>query len=252
MAQVTADVLFGYQSPNVDAYKLGFLKSIVCELRFPTLLELGNRVPPHAFVKALRKSYPTLELGNEVSFAPGVQGSTSHFHVLRSLNTAWAIALRPNALQVEGTKYTTYADLRARVEEVVAAASEMVDADSWTRVGLRFVNLISHPEDPINGAWLNSAIVGPLHSAGVQGLTDFGGRISAMNEDGRGFNFQHQLQLRQVEDRLKPEYVIDIDAYAQGIALGDTLKCLDSLHELAFNIFDWSLGEDARSYLRGG
>lgn len=249
MPAAQVDELFSYRSPNVHAFKRSLVRQLVCEFRFPTLLELGGRVPPHAFVKALRKSYPTLELGNEVSFNVAGAGTT-HFHVLRS-SKRWAIALKPNSLALECQAYGGYADLRKRAEELLKPARELVDSDIWTRVGLRFINVASPSDgDPMNDGWVNHDLVGAFDNVDVSGLAEFGGRIGALKPP-KGFLLQHQLQLQLVEGRTKPEYLIDIDCYQEEVQLRDTLDCLDSLHDLAFNIFDWSLGDTAREYLKG-
>ena len=50
-----ADSLINIHSKNVDQYKQNFLRQAVCELRFPTLMELGDPRPPSTLFKALRK-----------------------------------------------------------------------------------------------------------------------------------------------------------------------------------------------------
>ncbi len=87
-----ADKLVAIRSKNGDKYKRNFLHQAVCELRFPTLMELGEPRPPATLVKTLRKEYPYLELGNEVSLGIGGNSSNNtHTHIFRSVKNTWSV-----------------------------------------------------------------------------------------------------------------------------------------------------------------
>ena len=153
-----ADSLVRSRSENVDRYKLNFLKQAVCELRFPTLVELGDSRPPAAMVTALRKDYPHLELANQVTIGVGTATGSSNAHLFRSSKLDWTVSLNQSALSIETTAYPGYPQMRERILRVVAAAAKIIDSDFFTRVGLRYINIIDVDEDPHEG-WVNPELV---------------------------------------------------------------------------------------------
>lgn len=245
-----ADALITSHSNNVDRYKRNFLKQAVCELRFPTLMELGDPKPPVSLVNALRKEYPHLELSNEVTLGigSGVPGS-NNAHIFRSSKLTWAITLKQSVLSIETTSYTDYANMRQRVLNIIAAATPVLDTDFFTRVGLRYVNVIDSPTDPTQG-WVNETLVSPILFGKFIGIQEFAGKLQLATSDG-GCLLQHGIRLnasQSSEDR-HPEYVLDVDTYRNDVKVEDISIALDKMHEQAFDLFDWALGENARNHL---
>lgn len=245
-----ADALVTLRSENVDRYKRNFLRQAVCEFRFPTLMELGEPRPPASFVTALRKEYPHLELANEVTLgiAGGPSGS-NNTHIFRSTKLTWTVSLKQSTLSIETTAYTDYAHMKERVLRVVDAASKIIDSDFFTRVGLRYVNVIDSDADPTNG-WVNPVLVAPIRSGHFAGIQEYAGKFQLMAPDG-GCLLQHGIRLKQphLREAVQPEYVLDIDTFRNEVALSDTGAVLDAMHAQAFDFFDWAIGPKAREYL---
>lgn len=249
-----ADRLVSVRSKNLDRYKHNFLKQAVCELRFPTLMELGESRPPASLVTALRKEYPHLELANEVMIGIGGGSSgSSHAHIFRSAKLTWTASLKQSAISVETTAYAGYPNMKERILRVVEAASKIIDSDFFTRVGLRYINVIDVATDPADG-WVNPALVHPLLSHQFSGIHDYAGRIQLMAEDG-GCLFQHGVRLKEPQRNgtpVDPEYLLDIDSFRNEVSLADTESALDAMHAQAFDVFDWAIGDKARDYLTQG
>ncbi|MEC4749568.1 TIGR04255 family protein [Methylomicrobium sp. Wu6] len=245
-----ADSLVTIRSENVDQYKRNFLHQAVCELRFPTLMELGEPRPPAAFVKALRKEYPHLELANEVSLRIGGNSSNNtHTHIFRSAKLTWTVSLKQSALSVETTAYSDYAHMRERVLGIVEAASKIIDSDFFTRIGLRYINIIDSDTNPVLG-WVNPELVGPLLSGCFKGIHEYAGKLQLMTDDG-GCLLQHGIVLKQKQaaGETIPQYLLDIDVFRNEIQLSNTGEALDAMHAQVFDVFDWAIGPKAREYL---
>lgn len=245
-----ADALVAVRSENVDRYKRNFLRQAVCELRFPTLMELGEPRPPTPFVTALRKEYPNLELANEVTL--GLGGGTTgsnHSHIFRSAKLTWTVSLKQSALSIETIAYTDYAHMKERVLRVVEAASKVIDSDFFTRIGLRYINIIDSGTDPTDG-WINPALTAPILSGHFLGIKDYAGKLQLATADG-GCLLQHGLNLKAQHsgEAVLPEYLLDVDTYRNEVSLSDTGQALDAMHAQAFDIFDWAIGPKAREYL---
>ncbi|MFJ5236999.1 TIGR04255 family protein [Pseudomonas sp. B21-051] len=243
-----ADELVRTRSDNEKRYTRNFLKQAVCELRFPTLMELGEQRAPASFVKALRKDYPLLELNNEFTLGIGAGNTSSNIHILRSTKGNWSISLKENALSIETTSYSGFDNLRERVLQVLEAAEKVIDSDFFTRIGLRYINVLKSEDEEII-SWINPALTAPITSELFAGINDFGGRMQLLTEDG-GCLFQHGIQLnRSNGSPPKPDYLIDIDTYRSEVSLKDTAAALDIMHRQAFDLFDWSITDKARNAL---
>lgn len=243
-----ADSLVSFRSANVDRYKRNFLRQAVCELRFPTLMELGEDKPPASLVKALRKEYPHIELARQVTVGIGGTGS-NNAHLFRSAKRTWTVSLKQSAFSIETLDYTEYAQMKERVLHVIEAASKVIDSDFFTRIGIRYINVIDSDIDPIDG-WVNAELVGPLLSGNFTGISEYAGKLQLEASDG-GCLLQHGIRLtqkRQMEVST-PEYLLDIDSFRNEIALSDSGAALDEMHTQAFNIFDWAIGPKAREHL---
>lgn len=246
-----ADALVALRSTHVDQYKRNFLRQVVCELRFPTMMELGDPKPPSSLVAALRKEYPHLDMANEVTIGIGVGPSgTNHSHIFRSAKLTWTVSIKQSSLSVETTAYTDYAALKERVLRVVHAAASVIDTDFFTRVGMRYINVIDCGEDPSDG-WVNPALVMPLRAGVFNNVAEYAGKLQLFAEDG-GCLLQHGVQLKTTKrgsGPVAPEYFVDIDGYRNEVTVSETESALDAIHAQAFDVFDWALGEKSREFL---
>lgn len=244
-----ADGLMKLRSDNLDRYKRNFLRQAVCELRFPTLMELGEPRPPASFVGALRKEYPHLELANELTLGIGtsIPGSNNS-HIFRSSKYTWAVSLKASSVTIETTSYADYENLKSRVLKVVEAAGKIIDSDFFTRIGLRYINVIDVGEDPTLG-WVNPILVAPIQAGCFSGIHEYAGKMQIAASDG-GCLLQHGIRLKQSREAdPPPEYFIDIDSFRNEIPLAEVESALDAIHSQAFDVFDWCIGEKSKDYL---
>lgn len=245
-----ADGLVRVESDNVDRYKRNFLQQVVCEFRFPILMELGDPKPPVQFVNALRKDYPILEMGNEVTLGIGGGATGSnHVHTMRSAKKTSSVSIKQSSLSIETSSYKEFADMKKQIMRVAKAAIPVIDSNFFTRIGLRYINVIDCEDDPVRG-WINPALVAPLQASAFFGINEYAGKVSLLTEDG-GCLLQHGLKFKpnDGEGDIIPQYFIDIDTFRNEVELDDVEHALAAMHQQAFNIFDWSIGDLARDHL---
>ncbi len=234
-------------------YARNFLQQVVCELRFPTLFDLNNSVPPPLFVKEFRKEYPYHQHQvNDVS-VNDQSFEQVHVHVFRNRRADYTVSLRSSAVTLECTVYTSFEDFKARLSRLIDVASQIIDSDFFTRVGLRYVNavpMVLQPDVKDNlrefSGWLRSDLVQPIleHDMGI--LAEYWSRIAGMAEFGR-YTMNHGIG---VHNRTQAQsYILDFDFSKEAVELSDTLAALDELHKHQFSMFDWSLGPKAREFL---
>lgn len=233
--------------PRVGAahYSRNFIRQAVCEFRFPTIFEIEEQRPPAQFWKVIRKHFPIHEIQKGVSLAPGSMTQASA-HQFRSRQGRWAIALRASAITLETAKYGSFDEFFEQLRIVEEAAQQTIDSEFYTRVGLRYINVLPYGQDDL-GLWVNDALVGPL-SKGVYGdATEHSQQVRGVTQCG-GFTFQHSLLTDPNSDG-KRSYVLDFDFYREEVEVTDALTTVKKLHELEFSMFSWALGDRAREYL---
>ncbi|UIF88565.1 TIGR04255 family protein (plasmid) [Cupriavidus necator] len=144
--------------------------------------------------------------------------------------------------------------MKERTLHVVEAASQVIDSDFFTRVGLRYINVVtSDTEDPVD-EWVNPELTAPLLSQRFQGVQDYSGKLQLAAADG-GCLLQHGIRLKTLPPttgeagKTVPSYYIDVDAYRTEVLIKDASAALDAMHKQAFEMFDWAIGDKAREYL---
>lgn len=79
-----------------------------------------------------------------------------------SRDNTMAVAVRAGSLVVETTRYVGWEQLRALVAEVLEARQEVGGVDGAERVGLRYVNEIRVPGEPVHdwAPWIDPTLLG--------------------------------------------------------------------------------------------
>lgn len=234
--------------PHLDIvhFGQGFLRFVVCELRFPTLPDLDTARPPPSFHKALRRDYPHHAVAQTYGFGAG-DPTQSRQHEFRSLKGEWIVTLRQDALVLQTTTYTSFGDFLAKLLPIISAAEPVIDAPFFTRVGLRYVNRVPLKADGTLEGLINGDLVGALNKGIYGHPTEHVGRVIGVTADG-SYTFQHGFKVDEDFMR-KPAYALDCDMSKENVALHEVAALLPKLNQYAYNLFHWALGNDARDTL---
>lgn len=225
-------------------YRRNIIHKAVCELKFPTLYGLEREKPPVALANALRKLYPQHSILDGVNVGPtGVAQNFAYLFADKKNRTQ--VVFRASSLALETTNYQTFEEFIDRLLTVVELAKAVIDADFFTRVGLRYINKLPFEQATI-ADWVNPQLVSAL-AGGLFGVPDeFNGRIAGRTENG-GFSFSHGIG--QNADTNKLDYLLDFDFWQEDVALADTKVVVTGLHDEEHRMFHWSLGTAAFDYM---
>ena len=231
-------------SSDVQAvhFERNFIRTAVCELRFPTLFELENVPPPAVFARELRKEYPIYESQADLDVS-AAKVAKSHAHVFISRKSKWKVSLRASAISLETSHYDSFPEFRERLAFVLDKAKKVIDSDFFTRVGLRYINAIPFGNEDVS-SWINPALVGVLSAGVYDDIKECSQRIIGVTSYG-GYLFRHGLE----QGHQSKSYVLDYDFYSEDVPVVETLSVLDDLHQREFSMFSWALGERAKEYL---
>lgn|GEM_PF-1516474 len=218
----------------------------VCELRFPTIFEIEDRKPPAAFWKAMKHSFPLHDVLNNVNVGPSSVVQVNA-HQFRSKQGRWVAVLRPSAITLETSRYTSFDEFEQQLKIVVEAAERTIDSDFFTRVGLRYINRLPCKIDEIDG-WLNESLARPLAENVFGDVSEHWQQTRGQTYLG-GFLFQHGIGV-DAKSQTSRNYILDFDLYREDVDISEAMDTIRKLHELEFSLFSWALGDKARQYLQ--
>ena len=236
-------------------YGINFIKTAVCELRFPTLLEIEDK-PPIKFQSALRKHYPYYTEEHGVSLTQGAAPSSSgKRYRFESKKKDWTIALKANSISLETNSYIDFKDFYKRFQLMLDTVGGLLDTDFFTRVGLRYINSVPLPGNDMDSKdihkWINPVLVAPLKGGELGTLTMFNSEIGG-HTDGGKYTFRHGFARGNSPDKESISYMLDYDYFQDGVEYNDVYRIISEFNSQNFNLFKWSLGEESIKVLVQG
>lgn len=216
-------------------YERNFIDIVVCELRFPIILDWENK-PPASIQKELRRDYPhhdkVLLKSNESEKRLSLR--------LHSKNRKWTVAIKSDSILLQTKSYLNFEDFSDKLEAVVNKVKDKIDSDFFTRVGLRYVNLINFSPDEFEEL-INRDLVAPILDNVYGKVSESYQRVTGFTEHGL-FNFSHGIY---PDDTSGQSYCLDFDYFKEGVEIKDTLELVKKFHEYNFKFFHWTLGKTA-------
>ncbi|WP_283966820.1 TIGR04255 family protein [Tritonibacter sp. AK171] len=225
------------------------LVEVVCQLRFPRLLLLDREVPSE-FQTAIGKDFPIVDSREEVrlSFSRGSQSPTpmSHRQVydFSTGDKKYIVSLCSDFLAVKTQAYERWEAFHAVLHTAMSALMASYDVPHFTRVGLRYVNVIDKCEIGLEDAsWselLRTPALGLLADNDVS-LSDIGEQSSTtlikLNEG----KVVVRTGLHFPSPNEAPMFKVDSDFFlddqVEGVERATNL--LGSYNQAAGNAFRW-------------
>ena len=228
-------------------FERSFIRSAVCELRFPILLEMESSPPPSQLGKRLRREYPLYERKDSVSLKPGsAPVETENIHCFMTKTREWTVAFKAYALSLETKNYEGFTKFLERLMYVVEGSRTLIDADFFTRVGLRYVNALPARRD-LSG-WVRKSLVESLADGTYGDVELFQQQVRGIARRGK-YTFRHGIGEFKGPPEDGHEYTLDFDFYAENVPFDSLQELLNDLHSECFAFFCWAIGEEARTVL---
>jgi uncharacterized protein (TIGR04255 family) len=118
------------------------LVRVIAQVRFPTILSIGESHFVAAFQEEIREKYPILQPEQARNLVIGSQGleSTSTM-IWRFIDKTekWRISLTSNFVAVETTDYLSRTDFLQRFKEILIATNVHIKPQVLERMGLRYI-----------------------------------------------------------------------------------------------------------------
>jgi uncharacterized protein (TIGR04255 family) len=236
------------------------LEKVICQLRFPPILKIDT-VAPAEFQERIRKSYPILRERVEapvvipqeiVQQMPGgapnsLFGVSNRIYDFASVNGQWTTSLAKDFIALTSEKYERWELFREQLEASFNALSEEYSPLFFTRIGLRYRNIIRKSAlDIENVEWselLQSYIAGELASPEKDIKDAIKGTLHNVL-----INLENQSQVRIVhglvhdEDKNEDCYLIDSDFFTnERTEANDVLSTLNHFNRQNGHLFRWCI-----------
>ena len=260
------------ESPRV-IYKQNPLEEVLCQLRFPTILAIKT-VDPAAFQNEIRSSYPLYskegddsllsgvslglpkDVANIVSQLPIAKVGEGVTHKFLTENSARFISLSSEFLAVTETDYRRGEEFKGQIKLAVDAVEAQYHPSFYSRIGLRYVDIIDKSKIGLAEAtWdslINPAVVGMLGAADIGDMVQEIRSVVVMELDrevvvGGMVRVRHGI-VKGDDDA--EAYKIDVDLFTgERSEADDVIGTLDIFNGLAGNLFRWVITDELRDAL---
>ncbi len=241
------------ESPRV-VYQKHPLTEVICQLRFPTVLEIGAKDPAE-FQEDVRGAYPlyrrdetgglpreVLDLVARLPIAKP-DGVTHNFATEDSTRF---IALSREFVALSDKGYSRWEHFRREIDRAKSALEKRYRPAFYSRIGLRYQDLIDRSrlgiaDEPWH-ALLNPAFLGLLGDVQVRDRTQEMRCEAIINisdyVEGGSARVAHGL----VDVNGSRAYLIDVDFFTEKRSASDgVFEGLDKFNRLAGNFFRWAI-----------
>jgi len=251
-----------FPESNRALYRRNPLKEVICQLRFPTILEVTAKSPVQ-FQNLVRQRYPfyteekpDLGLPKEVQDIlqslplSGIQQTPLHKFIVEEKTRF--ITLSQEFLAVSELKYERWNNFREEIRCAEQAFRAAYNPSFYSRIGLRYKNFINKKDLGLaDEAWdtlLNHSLIGVLGvSELAEEVTETQSQsLIKLSDIAGGF-------VRIVHGLMKTDnsvYVIDADFFIEKKEnLDEAIRTLDQFNQLAARFFNWATSRVLRDAL---
>jgi uncharacterized protein (TIGR04255 family) len=250
-----------FPSATRVVYKRAPIRSVVTQLRFPRILRIESG-PPADFQDRVRGIFPLLEQGPApVQLPPGVQAQQIPIEMMQLLSgAAGAIAYRfltedrrtsvvltPESISLNTTAYTQWSDFKKLFEAPLDALTERYQPAFFTRVGLRYQNMIVREELELGDVpWsqlLEPKILGEIAQPEFERALESTRRVLRLKASDMNILIQHGTMPQQTTMGNSKGYGIDCDfsSVSQKTVTTNVREQLDRFNDRAFRAFRWCI-----------
>lgn len=252
--------------PDVErvVYGRNPLDRVICQFRFPAILKIDSEVPSD-FQEAIRQQFPiyneksevTVEIPQELrdqlpsqlpaQIISAVGPRKNHEFI--SEDGKWTVNVTRTFLALSTSDYQEWKDFRDKVEIPFEALRAVYSPPFFSRIGLRYIDVIKRSAYGIAGAsWdslLQPYITGFLASPHiVEDVRSFENRSVVQLSDEESV-VSVTTKFVESEDDEETNFMIDSDFFHRARSpVPEAINKLDFFHVQATRLFRWCITDD--------
>lgn len=238
-------------------YSRNPLWEVICQLRFPKILRIETE-PPVDFQEAIRAEYPTLNTSPviQLPFVSSPQIAQGMTYEFLDKEEKWKLVLYSDFIALSTFNYEKWEDFRSRLSTAINLLVKYYSPSHFTRVGLRYQNLIIRSELELTQyPWrslLQPALLGAFVADNLP-EQDFTEALSifACRLDYADAALRVQYGLAHKDESEELGYLIDGDFSTENnTEINDATHLLDRFNQEAGNFFRWCITEELQQALQ--
>ncbi|MBO9168416.1 TIGR04255 family protein [Rhizobium sp. L245/93] len=241
-------------------YNANPLAEVICQLRFPKLLQI-DASPPARFQMLVMGEYPHLEERDSIQIDVSPQSASGPIQRTKSYHFTsddghWSVTLASDFIALTATKYTRWEDFRARLRVVTGALLEEYHILHFSRIGLRYRDVIDPSQlGMYDVAWKDLIQPTVLGVVGAD-MLHRGEVLSAMSSTVMKIDGVHTVLHAGLLDNnatKQKAFLIDTDFSIDGkIQPGadHAIESANRLHELSGPVFRWCITDKLHDHLK--
>lgn len=246
-----------FPNPPRTIYARNPLYQVICQLRFPRILLIDKE--PADFQERFRKQYPIfrepqrarINLPDEIveflspTAIKTLSLTNKRAYDFLTADEIWTVGLTSEFLSLSSSDYERWENFKAHLEGPLQALLDIYEPAFFSRVGLRYQNLIRRSVLGISEPW--SELLMPY----ISGVLDLANINEEMLEEHRQVialtlpNSDGSVRMQSGLVRIENDeicFLIDNDFYTQErIEVSDALDRLDNFNQIARRVFRWCI-----------
>lgn len=244
-----------------EIYENNVLQEVLCQLRFPTILRIDSEVPAR-FQDAIRSEYPLFKQqaapALPVDMVQAMQQLNVNFDIgppgynFLTEDKRWTLGITRDFITLSTKRYERWEEFKGHLGRPLQALVEVYAPAFFSRIGLRYRNLIQRSKLNLseNTPWselLEPQILGMLGSKEItEEINTYGQDVLLSLSDQRGqLHIQHGLA--KVRSSREQCYVIDGDFFTtKRTTINDAIQTLDDFNEDSRRLFHWCITDRLR------
>lgn len=238
-------------SPRI-LYDRNPLEFVICQLRFPPILKIETDLPS-GFQEAVRSRFPLFqEARTQAGFGLGLPPEFTNLlgamlpppvprtYEFTSSDTIWQLTLTRESLALRCKKYKRWEEFRGMLETPIAALSQQYGPAFFSRIGLRYRDLIRRSELGLSDVpWkelLQAELASEFHSKLEKNITSAAHQLVLALSNGLAqVVIQHGTTAAQ--DREICYYIDNDFSTEQRMETKDAMETLDYLSKQSWRLF---------------
>lgn len=243
-----------------QAERVGYGKAplveVVCQVRFPTDLRIETE-PPARFQQRVRERFPLLTQKNRTvlsTISPDLAKALESIVPKAGSSTIWQFNTEDGAHTLELVKdnltlvsrnYRSWEDFYGLFKPPMDAFSELYTPPFFTRVGLRYRDIIQRSKFGLADAkWktlLKPHMLGEIAQEDIEErvIEAFRNLLLTLPERDAKVRLQHGFA--EIDGSTEQGYLIDCDFFVERTEVANADRTLDYFHSNAFSYFRWCI-----------
>lgn len=238
------------------------LASVVCQVRFPAILKISTELPS-AFQELIRGDYPVLSARQVTPFLPAglplemvevvkksLASQKANRYEFVSADSSWRVSLTNDSLALATAGYTRFENFIGRFQKVLAAISSVYKPAFFSRVSLRYQNVIQRSKLQISIAtpWahlLRPHIAGMMGSEAADAVESLVGQaVIALGS--YSAKVLVNVALGEVAGTKEKVFVLDSDFHTtkERVSNDNVARVLQYFNQEAARFFRWCISDD--------